>query len=128
MKGLLERGIEDEADKKVLEEAMSFIENPTDKLSEIMEHASRVGMVNSGYEMQGMDVPAEIDNMHHYILALQGLNRLNYIEEELEKGAPSDAQNIQEAMAWAASAADNLSRGYKDNTLLDAVTELKGRL
>lgn len=120
-------GVEDETDRGIVESAAAFLENPTEDLSEIMGHTTNIGAVLGGYEMQGADVPAAIDAMHAHFLALQCVNRMNFVEEELEKGSAGSAE-LQRIMAMALDWATILSRGYKDGTFLAAVNELQERL
>lgn len=125
---LLESGvIEDPADRQFVVDAVSFIRNPTENYSDIRNHAINIGNVAGGYEMQGADIPAAVDAMHAYLLTLQCINRMDFVEKELAGGSP-DFTKIKEAMIWAEDPATHLSRGYKDDTLLTAVNELQGRL
>lgn len=119
--------IEDPADRQFIVDAVSFIRNPTENYSDIRNHTTNIGDVAGGYEMQGADIPTEIDAMHAYLLALQCINRIDFIEKELAGGSP-DFTKIKDAMIWAEDPATHLSRGYKDDTLLTAVNELKNRL
>jgi len=125
---LLEQGaIQDETDRQLVVEAVAFIENPTENLSEIMNHTTNIGIVEGGYDMQGAETPPEIIAMHGYLFALQCINQINFIENELEQSSP-DSAKIKQALALALDWATILSRGYKDHTLLSAVNELQGRL
>lgn len=126
---LIERGaVADETDKKLLGEAATFIQNPTEKLEDIMSHTSNIGQVLSGYEMQGADAPDEIYAMNSYLVALQCINQIDFVETALEQGS-SDAEKIQYALASALDWATILSRGWsKDDSLLTAVHELEGRV
>jgi len=132
-------GIKDEADRRIVELAFTFVENPTENLQEIMSYTTAVAQVLAGYmqiedapgdldALQGDEAPAEIDALHGYLLAMQCLNRISFIENEIEKGninTPEIQQAINRAFEWASI----ISRGYKDHAyLLDAVNELKDRL
>lgn len=124
---LLESGaVEDEADRGVISAAVAFVENPTENLADIMGHTTNIGSVIGGYDMQGMDPPPAIDAMHAYLLALQCINRINFIEAGIEQG--SGSPEIQHAIAQALDWATVLSGGYKDATLLGTVNELQVRL
>lgn len=125
---LFESGaIEDETDRRFVAEAVKFIENPTENLSDIMLHTTEIGQILGGYEMQEKNAPSEIDAMHAYLLTLQCINRINFVEKSLEQGSPYSSE-IQHAMVLALDWATILSRGYQDNTLLSAVNELQGIL
>ena len=121
--------LKDEADRKFIVSVAAFIEKPTENLQDIMDHTIKIAEVLGGYDMQGMDIPTEIDAMHAYLQALICINRMNFVETELEKGTATDSSDIQDAMAIAFDKALTLSKKvYKDNTFLKAVNELKGRI
>lgn len=125
---LLERGaVEDEVDRKILKRIIAFIENPTEDLSDIMGHTTSVGQVLSGYEMQGAQSPPEIDAMHGYLVALQCINRINFIEEELVQGSP-DSSEVQQAMRRGLGWARVLLNADSDGAFFDAFNELQDRL
>ncbi|MFA5828912.1 MAG: hypothetical protein WC843_00230 [Candidatus Gracilibacteria bacterium] len=119
--------VKDETDRKMIVEAVAFIENPTENLADIKNHTTNIGHVLGGFEQQGADLPPEIDAMHHYLLALQCTNLINFVEKELEQSSPALAK-IQQAMVPALDWAKIISNGYKDGTLLKAVKKLQGRL
>jgi len=124
---LLENGtLQDQVDRKFVMQVAAFIENPTENLQDIMDYMRIIGEVLGGYDEQGMDAPAAIDAMHGYLHALKCINRMSFIEAELEKGT-ADSSNIKEAMAIAINEATTLSKAYKDNTLLNPISELKDR-
>jgi hypothetical protein len=125
---LLESGsIDSENDRRLVREARDFVENPGEDIERIKRHTTMVGMVSSGYDMQGADVPPALDALHAYLSSLQCVNRIKFIEEELDKGN-TDSPEFKLALAQILDWATNLSRGYKDNTMLDAVNELQERL
>jgi hypothetical protein len=119
--------IKDEADIKILNDAKSFIESPTENLEEITKHSTNVGHVMDGYEQQGEDVPPAIDEMHRYLMTLLCVNRIKYIEDEIAKGNATSPE-VKYAMKMADDRATHLSRGYKDDTLLTATSKLQERL
>ena len=125
MRTLLANGtIEDEVDRILIEEAVTFIEKPTEDYLDIQGHTTNIGQVLGGYEMQGVDLPQEIDEIHRYLLGLQCVNRIKCIEEELEKDSP-DASKMQNAMVQLLDLITILTRGYKDDTLLNAIEQLE---
>lgn len=119
--------IKDETDRNTVSEAKAFIESDTENLSEIQSHTTKIGQVIAGYEMQGDNAPPAIETMYCHLLMLSCINRIRFIEGELEKVSPDTAQ-IKQAMVWALDPATHLSRGYKDNTLLMAVKGLQDRI
>lgn len=121
-------GVEDETDRGIVEAAAAFLEKPTENLSEIMSHTSNIGAVFGGYEMMGMDIPPALDAMYACLLALQCINRINFVEGEIEKGSALISPEIQDAMAMALDRATAFSRAYKDGALLAAVNQLQERL
>jgi hypothetical protein len=129
VEALLERGaVEDETDKKMIGEAMEIINNPEKNLQEIMTNTTNVGIVLSGYEMQGMDPPAEIYALHCHLLALQCVGEIEFVEAALEHGS-YDASRVDYAMAGILDWGTALSKGWaKDNTYLAAGNQLQGRL
>ena len=116
-----------EADSKIIADAIAFIKNPTENFAEIMSHTTNVGSILGDYYMRGEDVPPVIDEMHGHLFALQCINRINFIKRELESGYPNLSE-VQAAMIKALDDAMTLAKGYKDNSLLDEVTELKRKL
>jgi hypothetical protein len=125
---LIDRGgIEDESDRGIVDGAIAFIKNPTEELSIIMSKTTILGQVLGGYLMQGADIPPEIDAIHGYFLGLQCISKIKLIEVELLKGDP-DSVKIQGAMARGLDWAKTLSKGYNDNTFLDAFNELQDNI
>lgn len=121
---LLEHGcIEDEVDRGIVVGAVAFIENPSEEISAIMGQTKNIGQVLAGYMMSGADLPPEIDAIHGYLFALQCINKIKLIEAELLKESP-DALVIQEAMARGSDWAITLSKGYNDDTFLNAFNDL----
>lgn len=127
--------IEDATDRALLDAAMAFIENPTEHLPDIITHTQNIGMVLAGFDMQGAEIPPEIDALNAYLVAFQCINRIKYIEGLCDKStnSPPDIQRstretINLAMEFALSEAAILSRQYKDNSLNDALKELQDRI
>ncbi len=112
--------IKDAADRMIISSAVSFIENPTESLDDLLPHTNRIGMVCSGYDMAGAEIPPAIDAMHRHLLSLQCVDRIHFVESELGQASPDFAQ-IRRAMAFAMQWAEILSSGYKDNAMLNAV-------
>ncbi len=120
--------VQDQTDRRLLMDAVAFIENPTENLGDIMNHTTNMGVVMGGYEMQGADIPTEIYAMNAYLVALQCIHCIHFVEAELERKVIIPAQ-IQEAMAMALDMATILSEGWaQDDTLLRAVHALEARL
>lgn len=124
---LLETASLDETDRRTISEARMFIETPAENLADIMVQTNHIGEVVGGYEMNGEEAPLAIDSLHAYLLSLQCINRINFIEREIESGV-SDSPEVSAAMVSALDVARILSRGYKDETLLIAVREIEERL
>ena len=121
-------GINDETDRKLVIEAMAVVENPSENLSDIMKHTTLIAQVMAGYMMQGEEAPQEIDALNGYLLALQCVNRMKFIEDEIEKGN-TNSPEIKQAMVRAIEWARILSVDYYvDQTFLTAVTELKKQI
>ena len=94
--------------------------------------------------MQGADLPPAIDNMHRYLLTLQCINRISFVEKVLDAYALGEADiarvveedlstgssfsHLSKAIVFALDWATILSRGYKDDTLLTAATDLQARI
>lgn len=122
---LLDRdGIEDEVDRGIVIDAFTFITNPSEDLSEIKSQTTIIGRVLVVYLMQGIEPPAEIDAISGYLFGLQCISIMKLIEEELLK-EQSDILMIQGAMAKGSDWAKTLSKGYKDDTFLNAFNELR---
>ena len=125
LSALLERnGINDEIDKKLVVEAMAFVENPSEDISVIMKQTTLIGQVLGGYMMQGEEAPAEIDALHGYLLAVQCVNRMKFMEDEIEKGNPF-SHEVNEAKDRVFEWAEILSKGYNDPSCLNAIIELQ---
>lgn len=119
--------IEDEVDRNRVMKAGVFIENPTENLSDIRSNTTSIAHVVAGYMMQGAECPPEIDAMHGYLMALQCINLMKFIEEALVQGA-FDQLVIQDAMIRGKGNAKNLSKAYNDDTFLNAFDELQDKL
>jgi len=126
---LLQRdAIKNKTDRKLVSEAKAFLENPSENLEKIMKHTTQIGQVLAGYEAQGAVLPPEIDAMHGYLLTLQCVNRIHFVEKELDSWFPS-TKKMKIAMTQALDWATILSRkGYKDGTFLTAVNALQERV
>lgn len=124
---LIESGPIDETDREPINEAVAFIENPTEDLLDIMKHTYSIGLVVSGYMMQGADVPPAIDAMNGYLLAFQCINRMSFVEREVREGDPNSSE-VKDYISIALSEAITLSREYKGGNILSAVNELRSRL
>ncbi|EKD94042.1 MAG: hypothetical protein ACD_28C00003G0003 [uncultured bacterium] len=125
---LLQGGaIKDEIDRAILSEAATFIETPTESLEEIKSHTTAMGQVLAGYVMQGEDTPPAINVLDAYLWTLQCINRIQFVEEALEReGAYSP--DIAQAMLFAFDWATMLLSGHKNHAPFDAVKELQERL
>ena len=122
---LLENGgVEDPIDQKIVLDAIELIKNPPEDLEEIKTHGTNIGAVVAGYYEQGNEPPPAIDAIHKYFWSLECINRLNFVEEKLEQGSEI-MEEIELAMAIALKCATTLADGYKDDSLLKAVNELR---
>lgn len=118
VRALLQHGtIEDATDRRLVAEATAFIEAPTGNLSDIVKHLSNIGEVLGGYMMQGADAPPQVDAMHAHLLGLQCQYHIAAVKAELKQASP-DLSKIQRSLFLASEPAKNLSKGYKDDTLL----------
>jgi len=118
--------LQSEVDRKFITQVAAFIENPTEDLEDIYVYLIKIGEVQGGYNEQGMDAPAAIDAMSAYLRALRGIKHMSFVETHLGNGT-ADSSNIKESMAIAVDEATNLSKGYKDGSLLNPVNELEER-
>ena len=117
--------ITDQVDLKFLKEALEFLKgNPEEvDVGKIIPHTTNIGEVMAGYAMTGEDVPPEIDLVHAHLLTLQCISRRKFVESELRKTSP-DFNTIQKALTMAIDTATALSRGYHQETQLNAIQEL----
>ncbi len=83
--------------------------------------------VISGYEMQGQDVPPEIDAAYVQLCVLQCQFHINAVTTELQQGTPDKAK-IQQSMQLAVEVANVLARGYKQDAMRVAVAALQTRI
>lgn len=121
----LRREDADDADRGIIDAAVKFIENPTNKLEDVQAHTSDVAMVMAMWPGDA-DSILEVDAMHAYLLSLQCINRINYVVNNFKN--PADYQKVFDAMVLSTDEAITVSRGYEDDTLLKAVDELKARM
>lgn len=125
VKALLQHGtIENATDRRLIAEATAFIETPTENLSDIMRYTSNIGEVLSGYMMQGAEAPPEVDALHGHLHALLCQYHIRSVRTELKQAAP-DFPRIQDSMRLALGFAKILSKGYRDDSLLQEVQELQ---
>jgi hypothetical protein len=121
----LNREAADDADRGIIDAAVRFIENPTDKLEDVQAHTTDVGMVIAMWPGDAESI-LEVDAMHAYLLSLQCINRINFVVHNFNN--PADYKKVYDAMVLAVDESITISRGYEDDTLLKAVNELKPRL
>lgn len=120
---LLEGELADETDRPLINAAVEFVKNPTDNLQEIQLHTTAIGTVCGGYEMQGSDTPPAIDALHAHLFSLQCINRINFIESEMVHGRAESRETI-DSFVKVADWATTLFKGYKDESMLNAVNDL----
>jgi|GEM_PF-2410714 len=118
---------EESKEKQIVRAVAGFLEKPTNNLEDIIKNTTLIGQVCGDYDQMGMDIPPDIDAMHARLLALICTNRMSFVEQEIKKGS-HDTPEIKYAMKMADDRATILSRGYKDDTMLNAVNELQKRL
>lgn len=119
--------VKDEADLKILNDAKSFIEKPTENLEEITKHNTNVGHVLGGYYEPDIQTPPAIDALNRHLRALLCVNRIKFVEEEIAKGNTASPE-VKNAMKMADDRATVYSRDYKDDSFLIATNKLQERL
>lgn len=130
IQALLSSGkITDPTDKRILEGATSFLRSLTgaEDISEITKHASAVAEVIAGYDMQGQEVPSEIDAGYLKLTILQCQFHINIVKAELQKTLP-DKTKMQHPMVLALDVAKVLAKGYKDDSFLKEVQALQTQI
>ncbi|MBP9773870.1 MAG: hypothetical protein KBD00_04555 [Candidatus Peribacteraceae bacterium] len=110
-------GVTEAADIKMLTEASSFLNAPTENVADIARNASNVAEVMAGFEMQGEDPPEQIDAMHGQLLVLLCKSHI-----ATAKGA-SEMEKSR-ALVLALDVANVLAKGYKNDSLLKEVEAL----
>ena len=118
--------IMDPIDRKIIEEAASFIESPVDDLTSITMHIDNIGAVCAGYMMQGNDVPREIDAMHKNLLGVLYKYHIAIVQSELQSGF--DQKRIQLSIATAVDAAKVLASQYDDNGPMEEAQALQAQI
>lgn len=121
----LRREDADDADRGIIDAAVKFIENPTNKLEDVQVHTTNVAMVIAMWPGDAESV-LEVDAMHAYLLSLQCINRINFVVNNFKD--PDNYKKVFDAMVSATDEAITVSEGYEDDTLLKAVDELKARM
>jgi hypothetical protein len=124
---LQENGLEDDVDKRLVGEAVEFVENPTEEVEAVMKHATAIGAVHAEYDMQEIAQPAAIDALYEYIYALQCVIQIKFAEEVFKR-QPFDSAETKTAIHQASLSAKMLVRGWEDNTFLDVVNEFQAKL
>lgn len=117
--------IENQADRQIIEAAIAFIEQPEKVMKDIKEHTTNVGNIVVEYEMSPEDaLPPKINALYSYLLSLQCINRISFVERMLKKNPP-DKTKIEGGLNTAESSASILANEYKDGTFIDAVKLLR---
>ncbi len=121
--------ITDPTDKRNLEAATSFLASltGTEALADISKHGSAVAEVMSGYEMQGNDVPPEIDAVYLKLTVLQCQFHIDVVQAEMRQASPDKAK-MQHPMKLALDIAKILAKGYKDDSKLQEVQALQSQI
>ena len=113
----------DATDRVTITAATAFIKNPSEYLPGIQIHMNRVDEVIAGYMEQEKDAPPEIAALAAYFFILQCVNRIEFVESRIALG-DADSPEVTKAMILAKDWATTLSKGYKDDTMLNAVRAL----
>ncbi|MEQ1849876.1 MAG: hypothetical protein ABL890_04790 [Candidatus Peribacteraceae bacterium] len=111
------------SDKMWIEEAIAFLDAPTELVSDIERHASNIGEVLAGYMQQGEDFPPEIDALHCQLSSLLYRHYVTSFKTESGKH-PCRTEKVKLAYSYALDIAKALSRGYQDDSFLKEVESL----
>lgn len=117
--------------KKILADAKSFLLLHTgiEGILDITKHASAVAQVMAEYDIQGQETPLEweIDTVYLKLTVLQCQFHIDIAKAELQRPSPEKAK-IQHALVLALDVAKVLSKGYKNDSLLQEVQELQRKI
>ncbi len=119
-----------ETDKRIMREAAAFLESPDAGISlpGIQFHATAVAEVMAmTYDMEGVDVPQEIDAVYKELTVRECLYHVHAVETELQRAAPDKAL-MQEHMRLALSVAKILDKGFQDLNFMKEVQTLQARI
>jgi hypothetical protein len=121
--------ITDPVDRQYLTGATDFLRSITgaERLADMATHASNLAEVISGYEMQGQDVPPEIDAAYVQLCVLQCQFHINAVTAELQQAAP-DKAIMKQSMLLAMEVANVLAKGYKQEAMLIVVRALQAKI
>lgn len=124
---LSDEKIQDAGDRRHIAEALAFMETPTQNLPDIARHASSIGEVMSGYDMQGAEPPPEIDALNGHFQSLLFRAYLRDAEMKLTQEPRNPAGGLH-ALRFALDIAKTFSKGYHDDTLLHQAHALQQRV
>ncbi|MDD4287923.1 MAG: hypothetical protein PHO20_04770 [Candidatus Peribacteraceae bacterium] len=124
---LADEKIRDEGDRRHIAEALAFMETSTQNLPDVARHASSIGEVMGGYDMQGAEPPPEIDALNRHFQTLLFRAYLGDAEMKLTQ-APRDPEGGQHVLRFALDIAKTFFKGYHDDTLLHQALALQQRV
>lgn len=119
--------IKDAGDRRHIEEALAFVNAPTQDLSDIERHASSVGEVCGGYFMQGAEPPPEVDALNKHCQMLLCWHYLSDAEAQLAQ-VPRDPAKIAYSVGFAMDIATTVSKQYHDDSLLKEARALQEKV
>ncbi len=119
--------IEDADDRKTIEEALAFLENPTEDFEEIKRHLKDIGMVLAYNYREIKDQPPALNDINRRLFTLASQQCINLIEAELKNKA-SESQRLQELLMTALNFTGVLVKYYDDSVLHSRVIEIQEQL
>ena len=122
---LLEHGtIVDAADRRIIAGSLEFLNAPTQNLPDIERHASAIGEVMCGYDMQGAVPPSEVDALNRHLQTLLCQAHMSNARTGLAL-VPCDPERVRYSARFAVDIATTFSKGYHDDTLLKQALALQ---
>jgi hypothetical protein len=119
--------IEDEADTKIIEGALAFLENPTEDPEDTRGHLDGIGMLLAINYGEIADQPPELSDVNRRLYILISQQRIKLIETELENGMP-DKEKVDALYTAAFNCTGVLVKYYNYEVLRNRVDELHGQI
>ncbi len=114
----------DPVDRKIIEEALLFLQSPTESIEEIKRHTSDVGSVVAGYMIRGEEPPAEIDAIYGQLITMNCQFHIDLVKAEKAAAEPDDS-TIQKCMLVALNLAREIAKEYGNASCLAEVERLQ---
>ena len=119
--------IEDIDNKRIINNAVEFLENPTEKPEETLPHLLGIGMILAMNYGEIEDQPPVLNEINHRLFILISEQHIKIIESELKK-EKIDTEKIDASIKSALNFTGVLVKSYSESVLRNRVIELQEQL